>query len=149
MVRILLLVTFVISFSCTPGSDNSTYKALSATDKAKFDKYMILGEVIYNNTCLNCHQKDGKGLHGIIPPLAQSDYLSKQQASIACLLKNGTQDTIMVNGVSYPPQMPAHKLSNLELAEVITFINNTWDNEFGFVPVQAIDKQIRNCNPTY
>jgi cytochrome c551 len=106
---------------------------------------MILGKGLYTTNCLNCHQQDGKGLHGIIPPLAQSDYLKLHQRSIACLINEDSQDTIIVNGTSYLPQMPAHNFSSLEIAEVITFINNSWGNEYGFVPVRLVDKHLNDC----
>ena len=145
MARLLSLIIILIGLSCSPGNNNSTYNSLSSVDKKKFDKYMILGEGIYAASCLNCHQQDGNGLHGIIPPLAQSDYLKLQQISIACLIKEGSKDTIIVNGISYLPQMPSHKFSNLELAEIITYINNTWGNEYGFVTVREIDQHLINC----
>lgn len=131
--------------ACGPGSGNTTYQSLSDIDKAKFDKYMILGKAVYSTNCSNCHQLDGKGLHGLIPPLATSDYLEHNQLVIPCLLKGGSKDSLMVNGLTYPPQMPAHDISNLELAEVITYINNSWGNEYGFIPVREVDKLLRSC----
>lgn len=115
-------------------------------EQAKFEKYMILGKGVYSTNCANCHQIDGKGLQGLIPPLAAADYLAENQLTIPCLLKNGSADSVKVNGVNYAPQMPAHKISNLELAEVLTYINNSWGNEYGFVQVIDIDKILRDCN---
>ena len=141
-----LIIIFTLSWACGPGSGNTTYEALSNEDQAKFEKYMILGKEVYTVNCSNCHQLNGKGLHGIIPPLATSDYLEQNQLTIPCLLKIGSKDSLMVNGLTYPPQMPAHKISNLELAEVITYINNSWGNEYGFMPVIKVDVILRECN---
>ena len=107
---------------------------------------MLLGEEVYDKNCASCHQLNGKGLRGVIPPLAQADYLRKKQSGIPCLLKHSTKDTITVNGREYPPQMPAHKLTNLELAEVITYINNSWGNEIGFMSVKKVDSLLQQCN---
>ena len=107
---------------------------------------MILGKEVYTTNCSNCHQLNGKGLHGLIPPLANSDYLQQNQLTIPCLLKIGSKDSLMVNGRFYPPQMPAHEVSNLELAEVITFINNSWNNDYGFMSVKKVDEILRDCN---
>jgi len=71
----LLFVVLVTLAACAPGSGNSTYEQLSARDKDKFNKYFIQVRDIYNRQCRNCHQPDGRGLRGIIPPLAGSDYL--------------------------------------------------------------------------
>ena len=144
----LLLFAFIWTAlsACGPGAGNATYQALSDADQAKFEKYMILGKAVYTTNCSNCHQLDGKGLLGIIPPLATSDYLEHNQLIIPCLLKGGSKDSLMVNGRTYPPQMPAHNISNLELAEVITYINNSWGNEYGFMPVIEIDKILLRCD---
>ena len=116
MNKILLTILFAFLWAalcaCGPGSGNATYQSLSDTDQAKFEKYMILGQAVYATNCSNCHQLDGKGLHGLIPPLATSDYLENNQLVIPCLLKGGSKDSLMVNGRTYPPQMPAHDISN-------------------------------------
>lgn len=140
----LLLVLFIIS--CGPaGTENAAYDKLSRADRAKFNKYVLLGREVYDKNCASCHQTDGKGLRGIIPPLDDSDYLRENQNGIPCLLRYGTKDTILVNGRSYPPEMPAHQLTNLELAEVITYINNKWTNEIGLMPVKKVDSLMANC----
>ena len=129
--------------ACGPGSGNATYQALSDTEQVKFGKYMILGKTIYKDNCNNFHQANGQGLQGIIPPLAKSDFLKNNQQRIPQLLRFGTKDTITVNGRTYPPKMPAHNISNLELAEVITYINNSWGNEYGFVSVKKVDELLK------
>ncbi len=146
MNRLYLILLCGFYCSCGPGAGNSTYNSMSSVDKAKFEKYMILGKEVYKTNCKNCHQTDGLGLRGIIPPLSGSDHLQSHQQDIPCLLIKGSKDSILVNDVIYPPQMPAHDISNLELAEVITFINNTWGNEYGFVKVKDVDKLLAECN---
>jgi cytochrome c551 len=146
MTRTCYLLLLIFIWACGPGTGNTTFYNLSDMEQAKFEKYMILGKGVYSANCTNCHQIDGKGLQGLIPPLAAADYLANNQLTIPCLLKNGRADSVRVNGVNYAPQMPAHKISNLELAEVITYINNSWGNEYGFMQVIDIDKILRDCN---
>ena len=145
MTRYWALLLLLI-LSCGPGSTSKVYEDLSRQDQARFDKYILLGKDVYEQNCLSCHQADGNGLRGIIPPLVNSDYLEQNQEYLPCLLRHGTKDTIIVNGKTYPPQMPAHTISNIELAEVITFINNSWGNEIKFVPVKEIDRLLQNCH---
>ena len=147
MNKTIIILLLGIATACGPGSNQKSYKNMSATDRTKFEKYLILGKAVYKDNCSSCHQLDGKGLRGIIPPLANSDYLELNQASIPCLLKFGTADTLTVNGKNYPPKMPAHKLTNLEMAEVLTYINNSWGNEYGFVTAKKIEELLRSCNP--
>ena len=133
--------------SCGPvDQDNEAYQKLSTADKAKYRKYVLLGKEIYTDKCASCHQLDGRGLRGVIPPIAGADYLENHQFKLPCLLRYATKDTIMVNGRLYPPQMPAHDLTNLELAEVITYINNSWGNKLGFMSVKKVDSLLQHCN---
>lgn len=142
---LFILLMFILS--CGPaGTENAAYEKLSSTDKDKFNKYILLGKEVYNSNCASCHQTDGKGLRGVIPPLDDSDYLRANQDGIPCLLRYGTKDTIIVNGRAYPPEMPAHQVTNLELAEVITYINNSWGNEIGLMSVKKVDSLIAGCN---
>ena len=133
-ISLLSYFTFLMLSSCGPAYKNEAFKALSSKDQNKFQKYLIQGRDLYQLNCASCHQQDGKGLKKLIPPLANSDYLKANQAESIKLIRNGATKSITVNGIAYTPTMPAHShLSNLEIAEIITYINNSWGNEFGFV----------------
>lgn len=142
-----LVIFLLVIVGCGPaGTENAAYEQLSRADKAKFNKYILLGKEIYDNNCASCHQDNGMGLRGIIPPLVNADYMKESQMEIPCLLLKGARDTLLVNGRAYPPEMPAHQLTNLELAEVITYINNSWGNQLGLMSVKKIDSLVAICN---
>ena len=125
---------FLLLISCGPARNNEAFKKLSSKEQNKFEKYIIQGRDLYKLNCASCHQKDGQGLKRLIPPLANSDFLKANQAESIKLIRNGATKSITVNGIAYTPTMPAHPhFSNLEIAEIITYINNSWGNEFGFV----------------
>ncbi len=125
---------FLFFISCSPARNNEAFKKLSTKEQNKFQKYIIQGRDLYKANCIFCHQADGLGVKKLIPPLAGSDYLKVNQKQTALLIKNGSTAPITVNGISYSPTMPAHAhLTNLEIAELMTYINNSWGNEFGFV----------------
>ena len=63
------------------------------------------GKVLYDFHCANCHMQDGAGLRGLIPPLANADYLKNNQESLACVIRYGLKGTIIVNGKEYNTQM--------------------------------------------
>ncbi|MCB0496108.1 MAG: cytochrome c [Cyclobacteriaceae bacterium] len=132
--RLGYFLLFLLLISCGPGYKNKAFEKLSSADKIKFEKYFIQGRDLYKTNCLSCHQKNGQGLKKLIPPLAGSDYLKNNQAKAAQLIMDGAWETIRVNGVDYKPTMPAHKhLTALEVAEILTYINNSWGNEYGLV----------------
>ncbi|MCF6359256.1 MAG: cytochrome c [Cyclobacteriaceae bacterium] len=138
---LLLSILALFLFSCGPARNNETFKTLSTKDQNKYQKYIIQGRDLYKANCASCHQTNGKGVKKLIPPLAGSDYLRENQAKSVDLIKNGASEPVVVNGISYLPTMPAHAhLSNLEIAEILTYINNSWGNEFGFADAKEIKK---------
>ena len=79
-------------------------------------------------TCFACHQAEGQGIAGAFPPLAESDYLNEDvNRSIDVVLK-GLQGEITVNGETYNSAMPAQNLSDEEIANVLTYVYNSWGN---------------------
>jgi mono/diheme cytochrome c family protein len=114
----------------------------------KFQQYFAQGEQLYEKHCSNCHQKTGAGLGRLYPPLAASDYLKNNSESIVCLMKYGLKGEVVVNSVSYNKTMPGViSLTDLEIAEIATYINNSWGNKKGLVDVQQVSAQLKNCSP--
>ena len=87
------------------------------------------GMLIYNQVCLACHQKDGMGIEGAFPPLAKSDFLNADKARAISTIVNGLTGAITVNGKKYDSVMPAQNLNDEEVANVLTYIFNTWGNK--------------------
>lgn len=87
-----------------------------------------IGEKIYQQNCVGCHQGDGKGLEGAFPPLAKSDFLDDKEKSISAI-KNGLTGAVKVNGHSYNGVMPNLGLSNESVANVLTYIYDSWGNK--------------------
>ena len=118
---------------------------MDSRTKIRLKQYQVQGAKIYSTYCANCHQQDGKGLAALYPPLAGSDYLMADFNRAACIIKNGQAKEIEVNGVTYNQMMPANPLTNLEVAEVLTFIANAWGNEKGLVGVKEVDEWLKEC----
>ena len=147
MKKILTLITVIsLLTSCGSGSnEKEEKKSPTSRNEIRLKQYKVQGAKIYATYCANCHQQDGKGLASLYPPLAGSDYLMEDLARAACIIKHGQSNEIVVNGVTYNQMMPANPITNLEVAEVLTFIANTWGNEGGLVGVKDIDKWIDAC----
>ena len=90
---------------------------------------MEAGARIYAANCAACHQPEGQGLAGAFPPLASSDYLLEDTDRAISALINGLSGPITVNGVEYNGVMPSVRLSDEEIANVLTFVNKSWSNE--------------------
>ncbi|MEL6925963.1 MAG: cytochrome c [Bacteroidota bacterium] len=104
------------------------------------------GEILYLNFCSNCHMDNGAGLGELIPPVAQSDYLANHQSNIACLIKYGMEGEIVVNGKTYNQPMPAvPQLNDVEITNVINYLNHAWGNDLGTVRLQDVQQQLEQC----
>lgn len=116
------------------------------TGSAKYQQYYVQGEVLYNNYCSNCHQADGTGLGRLYPPLNNSDFLTENLAGVVCLIKNGVQGELLVNGVMYNQPMKSNPaLTELEVAEIATYIYNTWSNQKGLIEVAEVTPLLDSC----
>lgn len=111
-----------------------------SNEKVKLEQYYIGGKEIYEKNCANCHQKDGKGLQNLYPPIAGSDFL-KDKTKVILLIKNGISEEILVNGKKYNQPMPANnQLQNLDIAEVVTYIYNEWKIEDKITTTEEVEK---------
>jgi nitrite reductase (NO-forming) len=98
------------------------------------------GKVLYNGTCSVCHQQNGEGLGGVFPPLAESDYLlaESKRKSVEIVL-NGLTGPVTVNGVDYNSVMPPmSQLNDDEVADILTFVLNSWGNDGGVVSADEV-----------
>lgn len=104
------------------------------------------GELLYEKFCSNCHSSDGKGLKALIPPLAGADYLQQNQDQLACIIKYGISDTIIVNGVTFQQPMPGvPQLSDFEITNIINYINQAWGNDYGYVKIARVRDALKAC----
>jgi mono/diheme cytochrome c family protein len=125
---------FIITFSII------TLTSCQSEEKIKLEQYYIGGKEVYELNCANCHQKDGKGLQSLYPPVAGSDYL-KNKDKVIYLIKNGLVGEILVNGKKFNQPMPANnQLTNLDIAEVVTYIYNEWNGETIITEVKEVEK---------
>lgn len=90
-----------------------------------------MGESIYASNCAACHQPDGTGVPKAFPPLAKSDYLNKDPKRAISAILNGLSGKITVNGQEYDSVMPAVALDDEKVANVVTYIMNSWGNKGG------------------
>ncbi len=90
--------------------------------------------------------EDGSGLIGNIPPLASADYLTKHADKIACIIRYGITDPIEVNGKTYTtPMAGVPELKDVEIANIINYINHEWGNDNGYTTIKQVQTQLENC----
>lgn len=87
------------------------------------------GQRVYEANCQACHQAQGQGIPGAFPPLATSDYLNGDTMRAVDAILDGLSGKLTVNGIDYNGVMPAMRLNDDDIANVVTFISNSWGNK--------------------
>lgn len=98
------------------------------------------GRQIYEELCVTCHLAEGTGTEGVFPPLAKSDYLTKNKEGSIRAIKFGQEGEVTVNGVVYNNVMPAPGLNDQEIADVMNYIQNSWGNKGKLVTAKEVEK---------
>ncbi|CAN5356814.1 hypothetical protein BH23BAC1_BH23BAC1_46110 [soil metagenome] len=147
----LIFLTFwillILLLSCQNIENTSEAKTDFSGMDLRTKQYMVEGQRLYKNHCENCHMADGKGLANLIPPLANSDFMLADIDRTICLIKYGLSGEIQVNQQTYNYPMPENnKLTHLELAEISTYIYNSWGNKKGIINLQTVKEALQGCN---
>jgi len=111
----------------------------------EFNRYYSAGAAVYQAHCQNCHGDNGQGLAALIPPLTDTAYLSKNKGLLPCFLQNGLKGEIKVNNKIFEGEMPASKLSPIEIAQVLTYITNSYGNKQKLISNDDVEKLLKNC----
>jgi nitrite reductase (NO-forming) len=100
---------------------------------------MESGKQIYMQTCFACHQAEGQGIPNAFPPLAKSDYLNADVNRAISIVLKGKTGEITVNGETYNSVMTRQSISNDEIADVMTYVYNSWGNNKTNVTKSQVD----------
>jgi len=87
------------------------------------DELMSIGEEVFIKHCATCHERDGMGQGSKYPALNGSAIATGPIEDHLMRVMNGKTDTEM--------QAWAPQISDLEIAAVITYERNSWDNRSG------------------
>lgn len=102
--------------------------------QARLGTKVKAGATSYGVACSSCHQPDGKGLPNAFPPLAGSDFLKADKNRAIRAVLHGLTGKIVVNGKPFDSVMPPMpQLSNVEVANILTYVLNSWGNSGGEV----------------
>jgi nitrite reductase (NO-forming) len=100
---------------------------------------ITFGERIYTANCVACHQANGEGIALAFPPLAASDYLNADQARAISAVVNGLEGAITVNGATFNGVMPALRLTDDDVANVLTYVYSEWGNSGAVVLPEEVE----------
>ncbi|HZY79923.1 MAG TPA: cytochrome c [Cyclobacteriaceae bacterium] len=133
--RLLVIsASLFLFFSCKSKSD------------IELQQYYIQGEVLYTKYCGNCHQEDGSGLGLLYPPINKSDFIDNNFPEVICIMRYGKSTPTVVNGKTFnQPMKGIAALTDLDVAEIATYIYNNWDRRRGIVKVEEVAAEMNKC----
>ena len=117
-------------------------QAAPAPVLAANDPVMQTGARLYQDNCVGCHGADGRGEHLIFPPLAGNAVLMQSSAeSPIRILLEGAQ-SVSTKAAPTSPSMPsfAWKFSDADIADLLTYVRNSWGNAAPAVGADSVAK---------
>ena len=143
MKSVLGVLVIALFFSCsqTQETENQAQEKEVANIPGFFE-----GKALFEANCVRCHQKSGEPNIKLYPPLKGSDYLQANQPKIACIIRNGVDEDLIVNGKEYKIKMQGFpELTAQEISQIINYINNSWGNDFGKTDVEKVKTSLDGC----
>ena len=118
-------------------------RAAAARGTLTKEQQIKAGESRFTGTCSVCHQANGEGLPNVFPPLARSDFLMADKQRAIGIVLNGLTGKVTVNGNVFNSVMPPmSQLNDDELANILTYVRNSWGNSGEVVSADEV-KQVR------
>ena len=131
--RLLLLRSLSLA-----GLVMSTAVARAAESTDELAAAMARGQSLLAANCAICHGATGDGVTTIYPPLAKSDWLAANRSAAIRAIVAGLGEEITVNGRGFRGQMPAIILDDAPVADVLTYVVNSWGNTGGRVTADHV-----------
>ncbi len=120
--------------------------ACQSQGDVELSQYVANGKDIYLARCKNCHGANGEGLGELAPPLTDTIFMKVNKQKIACYIKNGADEPMVVNGKTYHEKMPGFKdLHTIDIAQVTVYITNTFGNKQGMYTQREVADDLANC----
>lgn len=108
------------------------------------------GAIVYSDTCSRCHEPDGSGLPGEIPPLlGNSNALDATYVEL--VVRDGLSGPIEVLGVAYDDSMRAFgsRLSDDEVTAVVAYVITLAERDPSGTPTAPIEAEPGNIAEGY
>jgi mono/diheme cytochrome c family protein len=108
-----------------PGAEAAVPRELTDTERALAER----GRALYEQTCSSCHQLSGRGDAGLAPPLRDSPWVLGDPDVFVRLVLHGLRGPLTLGETTWDGEMPAHELSDEELAGLGTYLRREWGHD--------------------
>ena len=139
MMRVLVIVCFFIPCLLKAQTSKHLTKQPTTTAGSSLKAVVTRGQAVYNKTCLSCHQADGSGVTNLNPPLIQTKWVLGPKSVIIRQVLKGSSGTVEIDGDTFKNTMPPQpKLTDQEIADVLTFVRNSFGNKASLVSAAEV-----------
>ena len=99
------------------------------------------GERLFDRYCATCHQDDGIGIAGAIPPLDGSPFVIGNPDVPVGIVLMGISGPLTVRGSPYIGRMPTFRtlLSDGDIAAVLSYVRQAWSNDADPVTPEQVE----------
>jgi mono/diheme cytochrome c family protein len=115
-------------------------KAKNNSNAEKLAKEYPKGAALFKSVCQTCHGTDGNGVSSLAPPLNHSNWVKGDKNKLIPIVLFGLHGPVAVAGKTYKApeingEMPGigqnPDYTDEDIAQVLSFIRNSWSNEAG------------------
>jgi len=106
------------------------------------DGHMKRGAALYEDNCLGCHNSRGNGQSVIFPPLAGNPVVQQKSAETLIRVVLASTQAAQTPRAPTAAAMPsfAWRLNDAQVADILTYVRNSWGNAAEAVPAGAVTK---------
>jgi len=128
---LLVLATALMSQTKKPAAAAGQKTGAGAANKGGALKASVdRGLLVYQQTCLACHQADALGVQNMNPPLIKTKYVLGNKTTLVQIVLKGMTGEVEIDGETYHNVMAPHNdLSDQQIADVLTYVRNSWGNK--------------------
>jgi len=102
------------------------------------------GKLVYTQYCLSCHMADGGGVQNMNPPLIKTSFINGEKSKLVSVVLNGMSQK-EIDGETYNNVMaPFNYLTDKQIADVLTYVRNSFGNKKTAVTVAEVKKARTN-----
>ena len=131
-----------------PPGDGDLPAPTTAADAVPASLYTTRGGLGYAQFCVDCHRSDGTGVKGIFPPLTQNPTVTTADpATLIHLTLTGWKTAATATHARVYTMPAFSRLSDSEIAEILSFVRDSFGNHAAPVAVAAVRKMRAELDP--